>query len=159
MVRPHAASVSASRAVVSVGAGAARADGRPEAAMSREVRHIGDRGFSVKGTGESSDRREREVLPTGSALTALYLAQFGWMDVWRRAQGDAGAACGLGPDECPYRIVATGSHWRLRAYSDRPAMAPLLVVAAPIKRPYIWDLAPSVSAVRHCLRQGLDVHL
>jgi polyhydroxyalkanoate synthase subunit PhaC len=133
--------------------------GRPEAAMSREVRHIGDRGFSVKGTGEDSDRRERGALPTGSALTALYLAQFGWMDVWRRAQGDAGAACGLGPDECPYRIVATGSHWRLRAYSDRPAMAPLLVVAAPIKRPYIWDLAPSVSAVRHCLRQGLDVHL
>ena len=81
------------------------------------------------------------------------------MDVWRRAQGDAGAACGLGPHECPYRIVATGSHWRLRAYSDQPAMAPFLVVAAPIKRPYIWDLAPSVSAVRHCLRQGLDVHL
>jgi polyhydroxyalkanoate synthase subunit PhaC len=127
--------------------------------MSREVRHIGDRGFSVKGAEESSDRREREVLPTGSALTALYLAQFGWMDVWRRAQGDAGAACGFGPDEYPYRIVATGSHWRLRAYSDQPAMAPLLVVAAPIKRPYIWDLAPSVSAVRLCLRQRLDVHL
>ena len=123
------------------------------------VRYIADRRFSVKGAGEGAYRREREVLSTGSALTDLILAQFAWMDIWRRAQGDAGAACGLGPDECFYRIVATGSHWRLRAYSDQPAMAPLLVVAAPIKRPYIWDLAPSLSVVRHCLRQRLDVHL
>jgi polyhydroxyalkanoate synthase subunit PhaC len=35
----------------------------------------------------------------------------------------------------------------------------LLIVAAPIKRPYLWDLAPSSSALRYCLRQGLRVYL
>jgi polyhydroxyalkanoate synthase len=35
----------------------------------------------------------------------------------------------------------------------------LLIVAAPIKRPYIWDLAPSVSAIRYCLRRRLHVHM
>jgi polyhydroxyalkanoate synthase len=35
----------------------------------------------------------------------------------------------------------------------------VLIVAAPIKRPYIWDLAPSVSAIRRCLREGLHVYL
>jgi pimeloyl-ACP methyl ester carboxylesterase len=37
--------------------------------------------------------------------------------------------------------------------------AAILLVPAPIKRPYIWDLAPSVSVVRHCLRAGLRVYL
>ena len=35
----------------------------------------------------------------------------------------------------------------------------MLVDAAPIKRPYVWDLAPSVSALRYCLRQGLRLYL
>jgi polyhydroxyalkanoate synthase len=35
----------------------------------------------------------------------------------------------------------------------------VLIVAAPIKRPYIWDLAPAVSAVRFCLGHGLNVAL
>ena len=33
------------------------------------------------------------------------------------------------------------------------------IVAAPIKRPYIWDLTPSVSAIRRCLDAGLHVYL
>jgi polyhydroxyalkanoate synthase len=33
------------------------------------------------------------------------------------------------------------------------------MVPAPIKRLYIWDLTPSVSAVRYCLNQGFRVHL
>lgn len=98
------------------------------------------------------------TIPTDTALNAAYRAQFGLMDVLRRAQGDTFGAYGLGPDECPYRIVAEGSHWRLRAYSDR-GTASLLIVAAPIKRPYIWDLAPSVSAIRYCLRRHLHVQM
>jgi polyhydroxyalkanoate synthase len=35
----------------------------------------------------------------------------------------------------------------------------VLVVAAPIKRPYIWDIAPSVSAIRHCIGSDLRVYL
>lgn len=33
------------------------------------------------------------------------------------------------------------------------------MVPAPIKRPYIWDLSPAVSAVRYCLHHGFRVHL
>lgn len=33
------------------------------------------------------------------------------------------------------------------------------MIPAPIKRPYIWDLAPSVSAVSYCLHHRLRVYL
>jgi pimeloyl-ACP methyl ester carboxylesterase len=56
-------------------------------------------------------------------------------------------------------VVAAGDHWRLRDYAGCDASASLLIVAAPIKRPYIWDLAPTVSAVRYCLDRRLHVYL
>jgi polyhydroxyalkanoate synthase subunit PhaC len=73
-------------------------------------------------------------------LNALYRAHFSWTDALRRAQGDAFEAWGLGPNECSHRMVASGS--RLRDYTDQNASPCLMIVAAPIKRPYIWDLAP-----------------
>jgi polyhydroxyalkanoate synthase len=79
------------------------------------------------------------------------------MDTLRRAQGDVLGALGLDPSECDHRTIASGSCWRLRQYSGPEMRTPLLIVAAPIKRPYIWDLAPSVSAVRYCLEHQLDV--
>jgi polyhydroxyalkanoate synthase subunit PhaC len=94
-----------------------------------------------------------------TTMNAWHQAPYGWTDVLRRAQGDAFAALGLGPDECPYRVVAAGSHWRLRDYAEHDASPALLVVAAPIKRPYIWDLASSVSAIRYCLRRHFHVYL
>jgi polyhydroxyalkanoate synthase subunit PhaC len=97
--------------------------------------------------------------PMDTAMNAWQRAQYSWADVLRRAQGDAIAALGLGPDESRYRVVAAGSHWRLRDYADHDASPALLIVAAPIKRPYIWDLAPSVSAIRYCLRRHLHVYL
>lgn len=81
------------------------------------------------------------------------------MDTLRRTQAAALRALGSGPDEHPYTVAASGRRWRLRDYADSCAGAPLLIVAAPIKRPYIWDLAPSASAVRYCLRHGLHVYL
>lgn len=93
------------------------------------------------------------------AIYAWHRAHFDWADVLRRAQGDAFGAWGLGPDECPYRVVAAGSYWRLRDYGGQDTSACFLIVAAPIKRPYIWDLAPSVSTIRYCLRSGLHVFL
>jgi poly[(R)-3-hydroxyalkanoate] polymerase subunit PhaC len=90
---------------------------------------------------------------------AFARASFGAMDILRRALGHAFGAFGLDPDECPYRIVGLGPHWRLRDYDGHDTSLSLLVVAAPIKRAYIWDLAPSVSAVRYCMREGLHVHL
>lgn len=79
------------------------------------------------------------------------------MDRMRRAQGEAMERLGYGPEELPHRIAAAGPIWRLRDYGGSFAGAPLLIVPAPIKRPYIWDLMPAVSAVRYCLRRGFRV--
>jgi polyhydroxyalkanoate synthase len=84
---------------------------------------------------------------------------FGVVDAVRRAQGAVLEGLGFGPTECSYGIVASGPHWRLRDYGRSAAGPCLLIVAAPIKRPYIWDLAPSVSAVRLCVDRGLRVYL
>ena len=94
-----------------------------------------------------------------TALDALRQAQFSMTDVIRRAQGDAVGALGLNPSESPYRTIDFGTHWRLRDYGGEDDSRSLLIIAAPIKRPYIWDLAPSVSAIRYCLQQALHVHL
>jgi poly[(R)-3-hydroxyalkanoate] polymerase subunit PhaC len=70
-------------------------------------------------------------------------------DTVRQMQGLALELWGFGPSECRYRVVALGKIWRLREYAG--AGPSLLNVAAPIKRPYIWDIAPTVSVVRLCL--------
>jgi hypothetical protein len=111
---------------------------------------------------------ERSTLAAGksqeprleAALDALYRVQFGWMDILRRIQGNAAAAIGFSPRECPYQIIASAPHWRLRDYGGQESAAvSLLVVAGPIKRPYIWDLTPSRSAICYCLQQDLHVYL
>jgi polyhydroxyalkanoate synthase subunit PhaC len=84
---------------------------------------------------------------------------FAVVDAIRRAQGAVLEGLGFGPTECSYRIVASGPHWSLRGYGGSEVGPCLLIVAAPIKRPYIWDLAPAVSAVRFCLNQGLRLYL
>jgi len=97
---------------------------------------------------------------TPPALTHLArLAQFAALDLVRRAQGRALGALGFDPTELPFQILASGPYWRLRDYGTAGAEISLLIVAAPIKRPYIWDLAPTVSAIRYCLDHGLRVYL
>jgi polyhydroxyalkanoate synthase len=84
------------------------------------------------------------------------------IDETRRRVGRTLDAAGLGPVLTPSRIVAEMGSARLRAYqaarapSDRPVV---LIIPAPIKRGYIWDLQPEVSVVRRCLRRGLPVYL
>ena len=105
---------------------------------------------------------QTQTISMDATLDALRRAQFAMMDVLRRIQGNALGAFGLSPTECPYRIVTSGQHWRLRDYAEHETSSsfpPLLIVAAPIKRPYIWDLAPSASAIRYCLRERLHVFL
>ena len=84
---------------------------------------------------------------------------FGPVDVLRRAQGNLLGAFGLNPSECVYRIIASGPYWRLRDYGNDATSRSALIVAAPIKRPYIWDLTPSTSAIRYCLEAHLHVYL
>jgi poly[(R)-3-hydroxyalkanoate] polymerase subunit PhaC len=87
-------------------------------------------------------------------------------DLVRRERGRWLDAMGLGPIETPARTVRALRGAELRAYLDpsrdsRPhSAAPvLLIVPAPIKRAYIWDLAPEVSVVRRGLEAGLRVYL
>jgi polyhydroxyalkanoate synthase len=93
------------------------------------------------------------------AFDAFVRAHFAVIDIFRRAQGEAIGALGFDPVELPYRVVASGANWRLRDYGDGNAWVSLLIVAAPIKRPYIWDLAPLASAIGYCLEQGQHVYL
>lgn len=97
--------------------------------------------------------------PMDAALDAVRRAQFGLLDAVRRMQGDALGAFGFNATESEHRVIASGPFWRLRDYGHSRASSPLLVVAAPIKRPYIWDLTPAVSALRYCLQAGLHVRL
>lgn len=90
---------------------------------------------------------------------ALNGAHFALSDILRRAQANALGALGLNAHECEHQVIHSGSHWRLRQYAAAATGPSLLIVAAPIKRPYIWDLCPQVSAVGYCLRQGLRVYL
>jgi polyhydroxyalkanoate synthase subunit PhaC len=92
-------------------------------------------------------------------LDALNRAQFDVSDVIRRAQGDLVGAFGLNPSECPYQTITSRSHWRLSNYGGQDQSPSLLIIAAPIKKPYIWDLTPATSPIRFCLRQGLHVQL
>jgi polyhydroxyalkanoate synthase len=102
---------------------------------------------------------EEQPISMSATLDAIRRAQFGITDILRRAQGNAVGAFGLDPRESPFGVVESRPHWRLRDYGGHDSSRPLLVVAAPIKRPYIWDLAPSVSAVRYCLEHGCHVYL
>ena len=97
--------------------------------------------------------------PLLALIDALRGAHFAMSDRVRRTQASALDVFGLGPHECAFQVISSGPHWRLRQYANPDATPALLIVPAPIKRPYIWDLVPAVSAVRYCLRQGLGVHL
>lgn len=87
------------------------------------------------------------------------------LDDARRRRGAAMDYLGYGPHESPYQAVLTTAGARLRRY-DRPARASAqgaervaVIVPAPIKRPYIWDMAPECSVVQRLLRQGMQTYL
>jgi polyhydroxyalkanoate synthase len=87
-------------------------------------------------------------------------AVFEALDSARRMQGMALDAIGLGPIESPYETVFRTAGASLRRYGTGTAPDPAtLIVPAPIKRPYIWDLAPAASAVQRLLATGAPVFL
>ncbi|MCB4771928.1 alpha/beta hydrolase [Ancylobacter sp. Lp-2] len=97
--------------------------------------------------------------PLPEALVELHAAQLAAMDEWRNAQARALDLFGYQPHECRYDVIASGPHWRLRRYGGTTGGPPLMFAPAPIKRPYVWDLTPQVSAVRFCLDSGFAVYL
>lgn len=85
---------------------------------------------------------------------------FELLDHCRRLQGRGFDRLGLGPIESGYRVVYESEGLRLRDYGAATGTGPpLLIVPAPIKQPYIWDLAPECSVVRHALAHHLRVYL
>ncbi len=80
-------------------------------------------------------------------------------DHLRRGYGVVFDALGFGPIRTPSRILREEAGLRLHAFGGASASPAMLIVQAPIKRAYIWDLEPEVSVVRRCLEDGLRVYL
>jgi polyhydroxyalkanoate synthase len=92
----------------------------------------------------------------------MQYAYFGFqqLDRFRRLQGRTLDRLGLGPVESAFQVVHEQPGLRLREYGRGVAdEAPLLIVPAPIKQPYIWDLAPGTSVVQHALSRRAGVYL
>jgi polyhydroxyalkanoate synthase len=103
----------------------------------------------------AEDLARREGLPAD-----LNAWLFEPVDRFRREFGRWFDLTGFGPEETPFRTVMAEPGLTLRGYSPASAAGPvLLIVPAPIKRAYIWDLAPWVSVVRRGLEAGLSVYL
>jgi polyhydroxyalkanoate synthase subunit PhaC len=82
------------------------------------------------------------------------------LDASRRRGGRALAAAGLGPRTTPSTVVPVAPGVQLRTYPSAPDDGPpVLLVPAPIKRSYVWDLEPDVSVVAHAVRGGMNPHL
>lgn len=93
---------------------------------------------------------------------AVAAALFSQMDNARRLQGNVMDVFGLRPQETPSRVVMSSPLLTLKAYQEPDSRAEgpvMLLVPAPIKRAYIWDLMPQVSVVQQCLRRGGKVYL
>lgn len=90
----------------------------------------------------------------------LAVSHLAFYDAARRRRGAWLERFGLPPRPVPSRVLWTGPRARLLAYENGAATgAALLLLPAPIKRAYSWDLAPEVSVVRRCVDAGLRVHL
>jgi len=85
---------------------------------------------------------------------------FHHLDRLRRHSGQWLDNAGLGPEEYPHACLWESAGGRLLAYRAPPgARHGLLIVPAPIKRHYIWDLHPAASVVGHALGRGFAVYL
>jgi len=81
-------------------------------------------------------------------------------DAVRRWRGNAMDSMGIGRQETAFRTVLDDPDVRLRLYGENAVGGPaVLIVPAPIKRGYIWDLLPHVSVVRRYLEAGFRVYM
>jgi len=81
-------------------------------------------------------------------------------DALRRSLGSLFDGAGLAPQQASWRVVLDQSDFRLRRYGRQGGTAgPVLIVPAPIKRPYIFDLLPEVSIIRRLTEAGFSVYL
>lgn len=82
------------------------------------------------------------------------------VDTADRLRRAAGICLGAGirvPDQTPHECRVLTRGCELLSYSGNGPT--VLIVPAPIKRHYLWDLFPEASAVRRLLEQGFTVHM
>ncbi|WP_213287960.1 alpha/beta fold hydrolase [Bradyrhizobium sp. sGM-13] len=80
-------------------------------------------------------------------------------DAFRRSVGEMLESAGYGPHETAWDRVEHPD-FRLRRYAQSAANpSSVLIVPAPIKRAYIFDLLPDVSVVRRLIQAGFAVYL
>jgi poly[(R)-3-hydroxyalkanoate] polymerase subunit PhaC len=65
----------------------------------------------------------------------------------------------LARTETPSLLVLEQSGVKLRDYGKDGNGPSLLIIPAPIKKPYIWDLTPEASSVLACLNARLCVYI
>ena len=65
----------------------------------------------------------------------------------------------LARTETPSLLVLEQSGVKLRDYGKEGNGPSLLIIPAPIKKPYIWDLTPEASSVLACLNARLRVYI
>lgn len=81
-------------------------------------------------------------------------------DHMRRSFGTMLDSVGLGLNETPCEAVLIEPGYTLRRYgSSDSGRVPVLIIPAPIKRPYIFDLLAGVSVVRHFLEAKFPVYV
>src|SRR3954447_6752685 len=98
--------------------------------------------------------------PAMGIPTLLATSGLDVLDDLRRSAGRLLDTLGHAPRTTPSSVVDLAPGVRLHTYPDAdPSGPPVLLVPAPIKRCYIFDLDPRCSVVARCLRHGLQPHL
>lgn len=94
-----------------------------------------------------------------NALGSLGVQALKNMDRSRQERGRMLDRAGYGPRQTPSTIIHTEPGLQLRRFGQEKHDGPaVLLVPAPIKRAYIWDLAPDVSVVQRWLERGYQVY-
>jgi polyhydroxyalkanoate synthase len=81
------------------------------------------------------------------------------LDAGRAALGRMLDALGYGPRPTPSERILQQPGFELHGYGGPPAAPALLIVPAPIKGPYIWDMTPQVSVVQRALSVDMRVYM
>jgi polyhydroxyalkanoate synthase len=98
--------------------------------------------------------------PTLNATNPFSVMALKQMDRMRQARGQMLDRMGFGPQESAYTILHTEPGLKLRKYEPASTeRGAVLLVPAPIKKAYIWDLLPQISVVQRWREQGYRVYL
>jgi polyhydroxyalkanoate synthase subunit PhaC len=98
-----------------------------------------------------------QTFPSFASLGVTVLKN---MDRSRQARGKMLERAGYGPQETAFTVVHSEAGLNLRRYGPGQSEgAAVLLIPGPIKRSYIWDLAPGISVVQRWIEQGYRVYL